>query len=137
MERLKLKYDQAKKAIESIAILLQKRNVRKEEDEFLLLVFQESLIKRFEYSVDTLWKYLKIYLEKKHGKLQKSPKDVFRECLRVGLLSEQQTKQALDMIDDRNMTSHTYNETIATEISEAIPHHYKLMKDIINSTLPE
>jgi nucleotidyltransferase substrate binding protein (TIGR01987 family) len=136
MEQLNLKYDQSKKAIQSIKKLLEKIDELKEKNTIMELVTQEALIKRFEYSVDTLWKYLKLYLQIKHGIEQKSPKTVFKEALRIELISEEQAKQALEMVDDRNLTSHTYNEELAQEIVEAIPKHYKLMNEIIEDMTP-
>jgi len=136
MEELKLKYEHAQKAIKSIKAALE-RAKKSFEDELAKEMAQESIIKRFEYSIDTLWKYLKLYLLIKHGVEQKSPKQVFKECFRVGLITEDQTTQALEMIDDRNLTSHTYNEAIAEEIATTIPSHFELMNHIIESITPE
>lgn len=134
MEKLKLNYEKTKKAIKSIGKLLEKYKELKKLDPMLDLVTQEALIKRFEYSIDTLWKYLKLYLEKKHGVKQKTPKSVFKEFLRIGLLDEDEIKLALEMIDDRNLTSHTYNESTAEEIVFNIPQYYKLMEEILKKT---
>lgn len=131
MEELELKYEHAKKAIDSIKIALDKSKTLLQEDDDTKKMAQEAIIKRFEYSVDTLWKYLKLYLLIKHGVEQKSPKPVFKECFRIGLISENQTTQALGMVDDRNLTSHTYNEELADEIAASIPKHYELMNNII------
>jgi len=51
-----------------------------------------------------------------------APKSCFREAGSVGLLSEEETVQAFEMIDDRNLTSHTYHEEIAEEIYKKLPH---------------
>jgi len=136
MEQLVAKYQLSKTAIDSLGILLDKYKDLQKLDPIMELVSQESLIKRFEYSIDTLWKYLKLYLQKKHGIEQKSPKTVFKEFLRLGLLTEKETALALDMVDDRNETSHTYNKETAQEIVTDIPQYYRLMNDIIEKIKP-
>jgi hypothetical protein len=100
MAQLKLKYEHAKKAIDSLKLLIDKYHNLQKLDPILPLVTREALIKRFEYSIDTLWKYLKLYLKEKHGLEQKSPKTVFKECLRLGLNSETETELSLEMVDD-------------------------------------
>ena len=57
-----------------------------------------------------------------------------KECFRVGVISEDETKQTLDMIDDRNLTCQTYNEELAEEIANSIPKYYELMNKIIGKT---
>lgn len=43
-------------------------------------------------------------------------REVIRACLKVCIFNEEQTVMALDMVDDRNQTSHTYNEGLAEGI---------------------
>jgi hypothetical protein len=45
-----------------------------------------------------------------------SPKGVIRSCREVSILTEEQTVTALEMVDDRNLTIHTYNEKLAIQI---------------------
>jgi nucleotidyltransferase substrate binding protein (TIGR01987 family) len=134
MEQLKLKYEHTKKAIQSLRELLNKHEELEKLDPMLKLVTQESLIKRFEYSIDTLWKYLKVYLKEKKGIDQKSPKPIFKEFLKIEILNEDETKLSLKMIDDRNSTSHTYNAETAEEISSEIPKYCELMENILHKT---
>ena len=92
MEKLKLKYESAYKAIESLSKAVskfEKFEVDDPGDEFETA--RDSMIKRFEYSIDTTWKYLKEYLKNKKGIDRRSPKDVFKEILSVGLSSEKET----------------------------------------------
>jgi len=42
-------------------------------------------------------------------------------------LSEEQTALALSMVDDRNLTSHTYNENLADEICGELDSYAELM----------
>ena len=133
MADLTKRYETSARAIESLRIALEKIEGSQccESDEEYR-TFRDSEIKRFEISLDTLWKYLKHYLEKKTGVVQNSPKSVFRECLKAGIVDDQEVTLALKMVDARNMTSHIYKEEIAEEISTHIPAYYELMKKFID-----
>lgn len=48
----------------------------------------------------------------------------------MNLLAEAETVQALQMTDDRNMTTHTYREEIADEIYGNLQDYYGLMYKI-------
>jgi hypothetical protein len=63
--------------------------------------------------------------------LPSSPACVFREALKVNLLSIEETEQSLQMIKDRNLTSHTYKNEIAEDILSRMDNHIKLIKKII------
>ena len=105
--------------------LLKATDEASKQDEYL--AFQDSIIKRFEYSLDVTWKYVKEYLLEKFGITVKSPKETFREAFKQNLLSTQDAELALDMVDDRNETSHRYDEAKAKEISQIIPTYYDVL----------
>lgn len=143
MEPLKLKYAIATKALQSLAASLEKFAAHAEFPPYSSLTSKEfeellrdSVIKRFEYSVDTVWKYVKEYLRNKFGVERNSPKPILRECLKNGLLSEEETELGLTMIDDRNETVHAYKGDVATTVSAAIPNYYKLLKQLLTVTQP-
>lgn len=46
-----------------------------------------------------------------------------RASLEVGLFDDDTARQTLKMADDRNLTSHTYNEQLALQIMARIPQH--------------
>lgn len=97
---------------------------------------RDSVIKRFEFTIDTTWKYLKFYLEAQVGVIQNSPKPVIRECFRNNFMTESQALAALEMIDSRNMASHIYREEIAEALWHKIPSYYSLLASIIQSIAP-
>ena len=139
MVNLNQRFDTAQQSIASFKEAL---------DDFALLVKQDSytqkeyrknrdsLVKRFELSVDTLWKYLKFYLEARAGVVHNTPKAVFRECLKAQILNEQETAFALKMIDNRNDAVHIYRELIAEQLVEQLPLFYQLMNKLITKALP-
>ncbi len=94
--------------------------------------YRDSLIQRFEYSLDLLWKVLKSYLEEAEGIVVASPKAVFRACMAARLLGEDEVRNFLEMIDARNTTSHTYREEFANLLYKQIPVHYHLMQVLVD-----
>lgn len=85
-------------------------------------VLLDGTIQRFEFCVELGWKLLKEYLEyEKIGEFN-SPRSTVKECFSIGLIED--AEQWLDMLDDRNLTSHTYDEEIAKEIYRNIITKY-------------
>jgi nucleotidyltransferase substrate binding protein (TIGR01987 family) len=94
-------------------------------------VTRDAAIQRFEYTVEAVWKYLQLYLREKEGIDCYSPKSCFREAKNAGLVDEDEAVQALEMVDDRNLTSHTYHEGVAQNIYEKLPAHVSLMEKLL------
>lgn len=85
-------------------------------------VLLDGTIQRFEFCVELGWKLLKEYLEyEKIGEFN-SPRSTIKECFSIGIIED--AEQWLDMLDDRNLTSHTYDEEIAKEIYRNIISKY-------------
>jgi len=100
------------------------------------IVVRDAAIQRFEYTVEVLWKYVKVYLSRQEGLECYSPKSCIRELLAVDVLEEDDIVLALEMIDDRNRTSHTYHEAIAESIYHKLPDYLALMQTILPQLQP-
>ncbi len=139
MEYIEEKYETIKKTIANLRtgvtrfVSIKKMKAHDEEE---YLERRDSLLKRFELAFDTTWKYGKVYLEVKAGLVQNSPKSVFRECLRINKITESDTSKALEMVDVRNQTAHTYQDVLAEEISEQIPEFCSLMERFAAALIP-
>lgn len=94
------------------------------------VIVRDAAIQRFEYSFESLWKLLQAYLGTAEGIVSNSPKQCFREALKVGLLAAEDAEHCLEMTDDRNLTSHTYIEAIAVAIFGKLPGYHRLMDDL-------
>lgn len=96
-------------------------------------IIRDSIIKRFEYTIDCFWKYLRNHVEENHTiTLEKiSPKSTFRACLRIGIINENEFNQLIQMIDDRNLTCHTYGQELAKEICERIKNYVIILRTIL------
>ena len=84
---------------------------------------RDAAIQRFEYTFEAVWKACQRFLLVKEGLDAGSPKSCIRAAGHVGLFSEEETQDALEMADDRNLTAHTYNEGLAKAIFERLPSH--------------
>lgn len=89
---------------------------------------RDASIQRFEYTFEAVWKTAKQYLFDYEGLDAGSPKGVIRSSLSVGLFDEGETALALEMVDDRNLSVHTYNEALAEMIFGRLSRYAVLMK---------
>jgi nucleotidyltransferase substrate binding protein (TIGR01987 family) len=90
---------------------------------------KDGVIQRFEFTVELLWKTLKISLSYK-GEECRSPRDCVKMAYRMGILEDDEI--VLDMIEDRNKSSHIYDEQVAEEIFLRIKEVYV---DCLNDAL--
>ncbi|MBN4077466.1 nucleotidyltransferase substrate binding protein [Sulfobacillus acidophilus] len=123
MERLKQRIEIAKKALTALKEALDMEKTK---------IVQDATIQRFEFTMEAFWKMLKLYLKVHEGVELASPKSVMRAALKASILNDNETKQALNMVDDRNLTVHTYNEKLANQIYKNIPGYYELMTNLTN-----
>lgn len=89
----------------------------------------DALIKRFEFGYELAWKLIKAWLEFK-GIEAATPRDCFREAFAAGLI--QDGDAWLQMLNDRNLSSHTYNEKDARSIGQRIEkEHYPRLAKLV------
>ncbi|MCP4252952.1 MAG: nucleotidyltransferase [Candidatus Scalindua sp.] len=124
MERLKLRYSDTIKAMETLKEIL---------DEPFSVIVRDATIQRFEYTFEALWKFLKEYLKEREGIVCNSPKSCFREFFLLERITEEATVGFLEMADDRNMTSHTYKEEVSKILYEKMQNHYLLMEKLMDT----
>lgn len=92
----------------------------------------DATIQRFEFTIELFWNLLKAVLEEKGIEAQ-FPKDVMRESYKGGLINDE--KIWLQMLQDRNSTSHTYNEELADEIYKRVQGYVSIFKDNLANIL--
>jgi nucleotidyltransferase substrate binding protein (TIGR01987 family) len=101
------------------------------KDEFDILAYRDSSIKRFEICHGIFWKILKDYLYDNFSIDIASPKKVFQECFKQKLITAEEEHLLAAMADDRNTLAHEYDETGADKISQRIESYLSLMKAIV------
>ena len=74
---------------------------------------RDGTIQRFEFTVELLWKTLRRLLHYQGVECQ-SPRNCIKLAFRHGLIDDDEI--ILDMIDDRNRSSHVYSDETAQEI---------------------
>jgi len=123
MEKIKALTRDTKRALDTFKEIL---------NEPFSIIVRDAAIQRFEYSFEAIWKLLKEYLNKKEGIICNSPKSCFREAFNVQILDEDETIKALEMTDERNLTSHAYIEKVAQKIFEKLEIYFELTSKIFN-----
>jgi len=84
-------------------------------------LYRDGVIQRFEFTFELLWKTIKIYLENQ-GIIVRSPRESFKEAFRLGIIEDE--KLFLDMLKDRNDTTHIYDKETAENIFIRIKQNY-------------
>lgn len=82
----------------------------------------DAAIQRFEFTYELAWKLIKEYLHYTGIAVANSPRAAFKEAFAVDLI--QNGEAWIAMIDDRNLTAHTYDEKKALEIYQRIKSDY-------------
>jgi len=114
LEKLKRAFDSLKKGVDWAETLLEK----------------DGVIQRFEYTFELFWKTLKLIL-RDMGIDCYSPKSCIKEAFRAGFLKDDEI--FLDMLEDRKLTSHIYDEATSEEIFERIKKVYaEILERAIN-----
>lgn len=132
-EKVINKISTIEKAFETLKMaLLKVQNTPEEHEDYIF--FRDSLIQRFEYCVDMFWKLMREFIIDKHGiDMPASPKGVIKEALDISLIDMDQYKHLIASINDRNLTSHAYQESVAVQIASHIYAYYQLMHHIVKT----
>lgn len=112
--------EKALKAFEELIVLGQPNAVER-----------DATIQRFKSTFEITWKTAKQYLYDVEGIEVASPKGVIRSCREVNLFNDEETILALNMVNDRNLTIHTYNEEVVVKIHSNLKDYYLLLKNWI------
>ena len=83
-----------------------------------------GIIQFFEMTFELAWKVLKDYLESE-GYMVKSPRETVKQAFQIGLIDNGHIW--IDALSNRNLTTHTYDEKLAT----------KMTSERLNAYLPE
>lgn len=110
-ERFQQRYEDALSASERLIEIVQKP-----ESE----IIRDATIHRFEFTFEAVWKALQIYL-KHEGFEVNSPRDVIRKAFQARIILTAEASDAwLNMLEDRNLTTHIYRRPLAKEIYDRV-----------------
>ena len=85
----------------------------------------DGTIQRFEFAIELCWKALRRLLLRE-GVATTTPREALQQAFRAGWLDEESTW--LQMLRDRNETSHTYNEKTARRVYASIRSSFPEME---------
>lgn len=88
---------------------------------------RDACIQRFEFSFELGWKAIQEQL-REQGQNCQSPKSCLREAFKQGWIEDE--KAGVELLVDRNMTSHTYDENLAKAIYTRLPKHLKFLNQL-------
>jgi nucleotidyltransferase substrate binding protein (TIGR01987 family) len=108
------RFSNYKKALSGLKEFIDKDKLNKLEE--------KGMIKAFEYTYELAWSTIKDFYEDQGETGLQGAKDSFRLAFNRGLIREGELW--MQMITDRNNTTHTYNEKTAKEIAKNILENY-------------
>jgi nucleotidyltransferase substrate binding protein (TIGR01987 family) len=122
--RTNLKFEKFKKALISLEeIYLQPNRVDRSNI--------DATIQRFEFTFELCWKFLKDFFLSQGMELN-YPKEVIKTAYQARIINNEEIW--LQMLIDRNTTSHTYDEELANKIFEAIKNYVPELRKICDDT---
>ncbi|MDZ7376459.1 MAG: nucleotidyltransferase substrate binding protein, partial [candidate division KSB1 bacterium] len=94
-----------------------------------------GLIQFFEIAFELSWKTMKDYLESL-GFLVKTPRETIKQAFQIELISDGETW--LRALEDRNLTTHIYDEAFALQIERVIRENYlPIIRQLYDKLQPE
>lgn len=113
------RFEERKKELQDAILRLGEAVTQPEND-----VVRDSVIQRFEFSFELAWKTLQLYLE--HQGLEAgSPRQTLKGAFAQGIIpDEDEANIWFAMLEDRNLTTHTYHEDLAKTIYRNIAVTY-------------
>ena len=115
--RWKQRFENFQRAFKQLSLAMDLKAQRPLSD-----LEQQGLIQGFEFTHELAWNVLKDYLEMEGIQGLIGSRSTAREAFKRGLVMDGEVW--MDMIEKRNLSSHTYNQTVALTIVEAIAERY-------------
>ncbi|GAB4420719.1 MAG: nucleotidyltransferase substrate binding protein [Thermodesulfovibrionales bacterium] len=96
----------------------------------------DGTIQRFEFTFELAWKVIQKFI-RYEGFDCNTPRECLRKAYSAGIIDNDEIW--LDMLDDRNKTSHIYNEAVAKGIFNRIRQDYVMelegLRDLLSKRL--
>jgi len=122
--RWKQRFQNYKKALVTV-----KNAVDLSEQRELSDLEKQGVIQGFEFTFELAWNVMKDYLEEQGIIGIIGSKNAIRQAFNKGIIEDGDSW--MDMVEDRNLASHTYDEETAEKIFSAIKNsYYNLFKKL-------
>jgi len=100
------------------------------------IIQKAGLIQFFEIGFELSWNVMKEYMEEQGFLELRSPRDTIKKAFEIQLITDGHAW--LQTLQNRNLTSHTYDEETAEKVVKEIQSvYYPLLKEIYNRLKPE
>ena len=83
---------------------------------------EQGLVQAFEYTYELAWNVVRDYLREQGNQDIHGSRDAIREAFSLELIKD--GEGWMEMLKDRNLTAHTYNEETARAIAEHVSTRY-------------
>lgn len=124
------RFSNFKKALDKLTVAVELTGKVNNLDDSMAELLREGLIQRFEYTHELAWNVMKDYAEYQGYTDVRGSRDAMRKAFEMNLISD---KIWMDSINDRNITSHSYDEETSQDIySSIINDYYPLFCDFRN-----
>lgn len=127
--RKDIRYNELKKAYEKLEEVVKSKD---KYDNNLEQILIDSTIQRYEFTFELMWKVIKDYIENEgFDDNLASPKTTLKIAFKNGIINEE--KIFSNMLEDRNITTHLYDQKSSKEIYNRICNIYSnKIKHILN-----
>jgi nucleotidyltransferase substrate binding protein (TIGR01987 family) len=105
-----------------------------EYDPLELDIVMDAVIRRFEFTFETAWKSVKL-AAKAVGYDCKSPKGCLKLAYRMGWIKDEE--RWLELLEARNLTSHTYDQETAMDVYETIKDDCEVFDSLLKELKKE
>ncbi len=114
----------ARQALESLESILHEPTT---------VIVRDATIQRFEYTSEAVWKAVCEWLQKHESIEERHPRGCYRALFRIGRIDEDLALALLQLVEDRNRTSHAYVEAVAISVFGRIPEHAKSLRAVVEA----
>ena len=122
--RFQQRFSNYQKSLRQLKITVEKESLNEIE--------KAGLIQFFEVGFELAWKVMKDYLVAE-GYEVKSPRESIKQAFQYGLIDD--GALWLDALEKRNLSAHTYDDTILDELQKLIVHTYYPMMEKLKNEL--
>ena len=105
-----------KKSLQRLEDILKKKKT---------IANRDSAIKRFEFTVELAWKCTQKFLREQKI-ICRSPKECLKEAFKFDLIKDD--SKWIEILEDRNLTAHTYDEKTAEKVYGRLPNYLMILK---------
>lgn len=117
VEQVKIEHVDFSRALQKLRIALDK-NISEDD------LYLDGLIQRLEFCFELAWKSMKAYLSYE-GVEVNSPRSAVRSAFQIEIIDD--AESWLNMLEDRNLSTHIYDEETAKVIYRHVAQKYALM----------